>query len=112
MQWSADITEHAHVEEIKLPAHAGNNQNYYSQITHHLDRLEKCFRFDLATYIDRHVDPLPEFEDELDGNNEHEPDAEANFLAGYHTPTCSVINYFTISSALQQGSFPSAPQPF
>ena len=53
MQWSADITEHAHVEEIKLPARAGNNQNYYSQIMRHLDRLEKCFRFDLATYIDR-----------------------------------------------------------
>ena len=32
MQWSADVTEHTHVQEIKVPAHAGNNQNYYSQI--------------------------------------------------------------------------------
>ena len=51
MQWSADITEHAHVQEIKVPAHAGNNQNYYSQIAWHLDRSEKCFRFDLATHL-------------------------------------------------------------
>ena len=43
MQWSADITEHAHIEEIKLPVHTGNNQNYYSQIMHHLDRLESAF---------------------------------------------------------------------
>ena len=86
MQWSADITEHAHVEEIKLPARAGNNQNYYSQITRHLDKLKKCFHFDLATYIDRHVDPSPEFEDELDRDDEHKPDAEASALAGYHTP--------------------------
>ncbi|KAN0075262.1 hypothetical protein V8E55_011285 [Tylopilus felleus] len=26
MQWSADATEHAHVTEVKNPAHAGNNQ--------------------------------------------------------------------------------------
>ncbi|KAI5986994.1 hypothetical protein EDC04DRAFT_2614944 [Pisolithus marmoratus] len=37
MQWSADITEHAHVDEIKVPAQAGNNQNYESQIVHHLN---------------------------------------------------------------------------
>ena len=113
MQWSADITEHAHVEEIKIPARAGNNQNYYSQITHHLDRLEKCFRFDLATYIDRHTDQPPGFsEDELDGDDEHEPDTETSALAGYHTPTCSIVDYFAISSTLQQGLFPSAPRPF
>ncbi|KAI6010585.1 hypothetical protein EDC04DRAFT_2610106 [Pisolithus marmoratus] len=33
IQWSAAITEHAHIEEIKVPACASNNQNYYSQIT-------------------------------------------------------------------------------
>ncbi|KIM51816.1 hypothetical protein SCLCIDRAFT_142487, partial [Scleroderma citrinum Foug A] len=50
LQWSADITEHAHVTEIKKPACARNNQNYYSQIAHHLDRAEKCACFDLATH--------------------------------------------------------------
>jgi hypothetical protein len=31
-QWSADISEHVHVMEIKHPARSGNNQNYESQI--------------------------------------------------------------------------------
>ncbi|KAI6113305.1 hypothetical protein EDD17DRAFT_1453834, partial [Pisolithus thermaeus] len=47
MQWSADITEHAHIEEIKVPAHAGNNQNYNNQIVCHLNWLDKCLHFDL-----------------------------------------------------------------
>ncbi|KAL4065986.1 hypothetical protein J3A83DRAFT_4098753 [Scleroderma citrinum] len=56
MQWSANITEHAHVKEIKILAHLGNNQNYYSQITWHLDQLDKCLHFDLATYIEECAD--------------------------------------------------------
>ncbi|KAF8838469.1 hypothetical protein BDN67DRAFT_907281, partial [Paxillus ammoniavirescens] len=36
MQWTADVMEHAHVQEIKVPARSGNNQNYYSQIARHL----------------------------------------------------------------------------
>ena len=51
MQWSADVTEHAHVQEIKVPAHASNNQNYYEQIAHYLNRSDKCLRFNIATYI-------------------------------------------------------------
>ncbi|KAI6020707.1 hypothetical protein PISMIDRAFT_105530 [Pisolithus microcarpus 441] len=43
IQWSADPTEHTHVQEIKVPARAGNNQDYYSQITCHLDCAEKCY---------------------------------------------------------------------
>ena len=51
LQWLADITEHAHITEIKKPARTGNNQNYYSQIAHHLDFTEKCVHFDVATRI-------------------------------------------------------------
>jgi len=47
----ADVTEHVHVTEIKQPARSGNNQDYYSQITQHLDRREKCSRFDLTTHL-------------------------------------------------------------
>ncbi|KIK92374.1 hypothetical protein PAXRUDRAFT_34547 [Paxillus rubicundulus Ve08.2h10] len=43
IQWLADPMEHAHVQEIKAPVQVGNNQNYYNQIAHHLDCLEKCF---------------------------------------------------------------------
>ena len=90
MQWTADITEHAHVEEIKVPARAGNNQNYYSQIACHLDRLDKCFRFDLATYIEEHchgdqaVDE--DFADDHEDDEEHEPDTEKLSFAEYSTP--------------------------
>jgi hypothetical protein len=28
MQWSADVTEHAHIEVVKDPAASGNNQDY------------------------------------------------------------------------------------
>ena len=72
MQWSADVMEHAHVTEIKNPAHAGNNQNYYAQIACHLGHSDKCFRFDLATGIassDAHSY-------DNTANKDHEPDDE------------------------------------
>ena len=50
-QWSADLTEHAHITEIKEPARSTNNQNYEAQICRHLDRRDKCQRFDLATSV-------------------------------------------------------------
>jgi hypothetical protein len=49
IQWSADITEHAHIEVIKDPAKAGNNQNHEEQICRTLDRRDRCLRFNLAT---------------------------------------------------------------
>ena len=42
LQWSADGTEHAHIEVIKNPSDFSNNRNYESQICRHLDRIEKC----------------------------------------------------------------------
>ena len=51
MQWSADITEHAHINEIKVLACAGNNQNYYSQIARHLDRLDKWINVGMTMKI-------------------------------------------------------------
>jgi hypothetical protein len=41
-QWTADITEHAHITEIKDPARSSNNVNYDPQICRHLDRADKC----------------------------------------------------------------------
>jgi len=90
IQWSADITEHAHVNEIKIPARASNNQNYYSQISRHLDQLDKCFRFDLATYIEEHVHKGRDDDEGFSDSGEyedHEPDAEKIQLANYSTPT-------------------------
>jgi hypothetical protein len=51
IQWSADVTEQAHITEIKMPSRATNNQCYEAQIVHHLDHAEKCHWFDLATSL-------------------------------------------------------------
>ncbi|KZP29451.1 hypothetical protein FIBSPDRAFT_727430 [Athelia psychrophila] len=51
IQWSADITEHCHITEVKDPVRLGNNQNYEPQIVRALDRTDKLRRFDLATSI-------------------------------------------------------------
>ncbi|KAI5981166.1 hypothetical protein EDD15DRAFT_2204477 [Pisolithus albus] len=110
MQWSADITEHAHVEEIKVPARASNNQNYNSQIVRHLDWLNKCFRFDLATSLEHRVNKEGGDEDssDLDVDEEHEPDAEKIHPSDYSSPTRRLLNYFSISSSLLLGARPSA----
>ncbi|KAG9315339.1 hypothetical protein JVU11DRAFT_4482 [Chiua virens] len=104
MPWTTDITKHAHVEEIKVPAHTSNNQNYYSQIACHLDRLDKCFCFNLATYIEEHHLRDQEVDnsvDDNDNNKDHEPDSEMlASAAGFSTPGRLIIDYFSISSAL------------
>ena len=90
IQWSANVTEHAHIEEIKVPARAGNNQNYYSQIARHLDCLDKCFRFDLATYITEHTNKEEDGDkddSDLGEDEEDGPDAERRYLLEYSTPT-------------------------
>ena len=71
MQWSANVTEHAHVQEIKVPAWLSNNQNYYNQIACYLDCSDKCFHFNIATYFETHRQqtPLPD-EDNLDFDQE------------------------------------------
>jgi len=48
IQWSADVTEHAHIDQIKDPARGSNNHNYDPQICRQLDHLEKCRGFELA----------------------------------------------------------------
>ena len=50
-QWSADFTEHAHIEVVKDPARSGSNHDHESQICRYLDRLEKIRNFTLATSI-------------------------------------------------------------
>jgi len=108
MQWSADVTEHAHVTEIKNPARAGNNQNYYAQIARHLDHSDKCFRFDLATRIasshDLHSDNSDDPADE-----DHEPDDEMSHTLLYRSPTRKIVDYFQIADALTNGTSPNTP---
>jgi len=51
IQWSADLTKHAHIKQIKDPARASNNNNYDPQICRQLDHLEKCRNFDVAMFL-------------------------------------------------------------
>ncbi|KAE9383333.1 hypothetical protein BT96DRAFT_844117 [Gymnopus androsaceus JB14] len=48
-QWSADVTEHAHITQVKEPARAGNNKDYEAQIVRHLDMHSRLRSFDLMT---------------------------------------------------------------
>src|SRR6516162_1398845 len=72
IQWSADITEHAHIDVVKKPARAGNNRNHEVQICLTLDRIHKARQFDLATSM-RELENRreePSFQDEFeDGRN-------------------------------------------
>ncbi|KAJ7722412.1 hypothetical protein B0H16DRAFT_1737789 [Mycena metata] len=52
LQWSADVTEHAHITLVKEPASHSNNQKYEAQICRYLDRRDKCRQFDLATAME------------------------------------------------------------
>jgi hypothetical protein len=52
LQWTADITGHAHITEVKEPASNSNNQGHEAQICRHLDRRDKCHYFSLTTAMD------------------------------------------------------------
>ncbi|KIK11856.1 hypothetical protein PISMIDRAFT_19182 [Pisolithus microcarpus 441] len=56
IQWSADTTEHAHIEVIKDPVTATNNQNYDSEICWTLDRDGKCCLFNAAVFLSERTD--------------------------------------------------------
>ena len=105
MQWTADITEHAHVTEIKQPARTGNNQDYYEQIVRHLDHRERCSWFDIATqFMSIEQGEGGDDEDQEDG---HEPDQEAD----YTIPSHPSINYFEAANAIASGTVLSAVHP-
>ncbi|KAI5987306.1 hypothetical protein EDD15DRAFT_2389609 [Pisolithus albus] len=99
-QWSADVTEHAHIDVIKDPARSGNNQNFDGQICRYLDRQEKCQLFMQATmahYLDLRGDS-----DDSDPS-----DGEENTLGSRQ-----VTDYFKRAHALSAGDFPTAPRPY
>jgi hypothetical protein len=136
IQWSADVTERAHVTEIKNPTSSTNNQNYESQICHHLDQAEKCQRFDLATAvhevsidfwtIDDGTGMVGEIGESDDDDDDNDFDLESpNAIATTAALLSAIVptkplsgttrttgNYFACALALQQGLYPSAPLPF
>ena len=131
IQWSADITENAHISVVKDPGRSGNNQDYESQICRYLDRSDKVRQFDLATAIrGAHIDfralfdcenvpPLPDSSD-IDSDSESDVtvisstsallkniDLVSPLLAPSRT-----IDYFDLASQLHHDSGISIPHPF
>ena len=116
MQWSADATEHAHVQEIKVPARLSNNQNYYNQIARYLDRSDKCFRFDIATYFQAWCEnaSLPE-DDDADIEREDEYgigiDSGVPLLQDHMNVSHPIVDYFSVTDALSCSAIPNALKP-
>lgn len=126
IQWSADTTEHAHIEVVKDPTKSANNQNHEPQICRYLDRLDKLRDFDLATGIREskldfrgdNVIPDPDtFVDKLGEQSHFNISTTADLLANvdFVSPligsTRPTVDYFKIASQLKLGQIPNAPHP-
>ncbi|RDB31099.1 hypothetical protein Hypma_000008 [Hypsizygus marmoreus] len=122
IQWSADAMEHAHITEIKEPTQCTNNQNYESQICRHLDRADKCCRFDLATATREARLDIRDFTREEQDDDDGLEDGESLTvnttvdLLSNITPvsqltgtTCHNADYFAIANMLQQDASIKAP---
>ena len=128
IQWSADVTEHAHITEIKDPARSSNNQDYESQICRCLDRTDKCRRFDLATSVrDAGVEFRRDGEawsdavnaDDEDSNIDNQYITSTSTLLSHIRPISNVSgplrvadDYFCKAASLLAGADPNAPCPF
>ncbi|KAF8546867.1 hypothetical protein OG21DRAFT_1527549 [Imleria badia] len=108
MQWTADVTEHAHVTKIKQPTRSGNNQDYYTQIAWHLNRSEKCFRFDITMHL---ASVEHKGSDDKDQADEHEPNLEALCIKHYYSPTRQTANYFEMAEELASSTVPNTALP-
>ncbi|KAE9387332.1 hypothetical protein BT96DRAFT_837787 [Gymnopus androsaceus JB14] len=92
-QWTADVTEHAHITQVKEPARAGNNKDYEAQIVRHLDMLARLRSFDLMTAMkeakvdfrvteEHPTDAEPvDFEPEGEGEGEDREEARCTLLS-------------------------------
>ena len=103
IQWSADITKHTHIDQIKDPACASNNNNYNLQICRQLNHLEKCRNFELALSL---KDP----EQWLDTPAEtgDEPDDEMTDPSVASRP---IMDHFSCSIHLASLALNSIPLP-
>jgi hypothetical protein len=101
MQWSADPTERAHIDCVKVPGRAGNNHDYDEQVCRYLDRQEKCENFALAMNI-KLSEEGPDGDDD-EGNVDNGADGAHRF-----------VDYFERARQLIEGTYASAnpPRPF
>ena len=119
LQWTADTTEHVHIEVIKDPASMTNNMNYDAQICHTLDRDEKCRLFNIAISLNqqaRHTEDGDELD--LEGeNNDRQDDNDENIglVEELWSPHHKETDLFATAEQLlvaPLGTHPSPPQIF
>jgi hypothetical protein len=128
IQWSADVTENAHIHVAKKPARSGNNQDYESQTCRYLDRSDKVRQFDLATSIrttgldfralfdTEDSSPLDNTDDDSDSEFDATTISTTSALLKLISPvsalsaTSRTIDYFDLASHLQYHS--TVPRPF
>ncbi|KAF8128259.1 hypothetical protein EV363DRAFT_1400742 [Boletus edulis] len=114
LQWSADTTEHAHIEVVKDPASMTNNQNYDVQICRCLDRYEKCGLFDTAIALRTAHEPVDSQERELDDDDieddERADEEEGNVLEDIWAPKCQQADLFKIAARLSAAPANSVPR--
>ncbi|KAI9570110.1 hypothetical protein HD554DRAFT_2246976 [Boletus coccyginus] len=112
LQWSADTTEHAHIEVVKDPASTTNNHNYDSQICRCLDRYEKCRLFDTALALHAAVSPDGEGHDsDKESDNGVIEEDTRNVLDSIWAPARRVSNFFDIATRLSSSPLNSVPTP-
>jgi len=113
IQWSADLTEHAHITEIKDPARSTNNQKYDPQICRFLDRREKCRHFELATSTCEAECNVSAQQDLPDGKSGSDNDDEADngHQDAVSGTSRSVTDYFALAGRLERGLVLGAPHP-
>jgi len=127
IQWSADSTECAHIDVIKVPSENTNNGQYGPQICRHLDRDEKRRLFDLATAIHEAGGDLESIiynttggqwdddGDPLDGELNEDWIAELDTVARVCGPSRQAVDLFAAADALVARTLAegptSVPQP-
>jgi len=102
IQWSANLTEHAHIEQIKDPARGSNNNNYDPQICRQLDRLEKCRNFNIAMTL---KDPALRRDIATGMGDEHDEESDP------HVSSRPVTDYFACSRQLASSPPDTIPLP-
>ena len=112
IQWSADATEHTHIDVIKTPSKNTNNGQYGPQICRHLDHKERRRLFNLATAIHEAGDNLESIlygsggnqgdggDEELDEGLNVDWIAELNTVTTACGPSRKAVNLFTVTNTL------------
>ncbi|KAF8449442.1 hypothetical protein L210DRAFT_3641032 [Boletus edulis BED1] len=126
VQWSADTTEHVHVEVIKDPAASTNHHNFDLQICRYLDYIERCRAFETATRLSSALrngpdngQDIPDLEVDLAAGDVDDPSAEDEdseehptaLLNDIWAPKRPVPNFFSIAQTLLTTVPGSIPHP-